>query len=186
MYPMPLTRTSTDSFATIHREAIAQRVPEIAGYLQQHLGQHVTAYLAGLNDPKMVGRWIQNRCAPRELSEFRLREGYQAARLLVTAYGDQAARAWFFGTNFFLGRAPAAVLRTAETPDETHEVVAAARRFVAEELASCEDERIAATRRGEAFAAAEREPQRQKGRVDGETRDRGWRREDLYDRGRPR
>jgi hypothetical protein len=183
---MPLARASADSFATIHREAVAHRVPEIAGYLQQHLGQHVTAYLAGLNDPKMVGRWIQERSAPRELSEFRLREGYVAARMLVAAYGDKTARAWFFGTNSFLGRAPAAVLRKAETPDETHEVVAAARRFVAEELDSCEDERITATRGGEAFVAAECEPQRQKGRVDGEIRDRGWRREDLYDRGRPR
>ena len=145
---MPFTRASADSFATIHREAIAQRVPEIAGYLQQHLGQHVTAYLAGLNDPKMVGRWIQNRCAPRELSEFRLREGYQAARLLVTAYGDQAARAWFFGTNSFLGRAPAAVLRAAETPDETREVVAAAQSFVAEELGG-RDERKPEGRRSQ-------------------------------------
>jgi hypothetical protein len=42
---------------------------------------------------------------------MRLREGYKAARLIVAAYGDDSAKAWFFGSTTRLGdEAPAYVL----------------------------------------------------------------------------
>jgi hypothetical protein len=61
-----------------------------------------------------------------------LREGYQAARLLVSAYGDETAKAWFFGSNTRLDdQAPAYVLRHAKSWDEQRLIVPAARAFVA-------------------------------------------------------
>ncbi len=131
---MPAVLATHESIATVHREAVTWPLPAIAAYLQNHLGQQVTAYLSGLKDPKVVGRWIQGKSAPRESSQFRLREAYQACRLLILAYDDATARSWFFGTNALLGRAPAAALRTAETPEESQEVVAAAQSFVADDL----------------------------------------------------
>ena len=83
------------------RELEAARLPitEIAGFLRQHLGGTMTAYISGVNDPKMVTRWIAGRSTPRPQPQSRLRESYQAARLLVSAYGDETARAWFNGSN---------------------------------------------------------------------------------------
>ncbi len=128
-------RTGDELTIAIHREAVRMAVPEVARFLQDHLGQQVTAFLSGLKDAKVVTRWINGTNAPRTASELRLREAYQAARLLTLAYGDDTAKSWFFGTNSLLGRSPASVLRSAETPDDTREVVAAAHDFVADEMA---------------------------------------------------
>jgi hypothetical protein len=106
-------------------------ISEIAAYLQGHLGQRVTAYLAGLTDPKMVGQWAAGKVHPRDLPSLRLRHAYQAARLLVEEFGDETARAWFFGTNTQLDdEAPAYLLRRAQTPEDVRPVLRAARRFV--------------------------------------------------------
>ena len=43
----------------VEHEATVTDVPHIAEYLQQTLGQRMTAYLAGVSDAKMVGRWIR-------------------------------------------------------------------------------------------------------------------------------
>lgn len=130
---MNAARTASD-LQSLHRESVVAPIPEIAAFLQEHLGQRITAYLSGLDDTKTVGRWIRSQAAPHERSVFRLREAYQAARLLIEAYDDETARSWFFGTNALVGRAPAAVLRTATEPEETTPVVQAAQAFVAEEL----------------------------------------------------
>ena len=54
----------------------AARLPisEIARFLQDHLGQRMTAYIGGVTDPKMVSRWIARQNAPRDESQRRLRE----------------------------------------------------------------------------------------------------------------
>jgi hypothetical protein len=112
-------------------EAARLPISEIAAFLRQHLGQRVTAYLSGLNDPKMVSRWIAGQSTPRDHAQRRLREGYQAARLLVNAYGDETAKAWFFGSNARLdGEAPAYLLRNATSWEELRPIVPAARAFV--------------------------------------------------------
>jgi hypothetical protein len=112
----------------------AARLPihEIAAFLRQHLGQRMTAYISGVNDPKMVTHWIARRNTPRDQPQMRLREGYQAARLVVDTYGDETAKAWFFGSNTRLDdRAPAYVLRHASNWEDMRFIIPAARAFTA-------------------------------------------------------
>jgi hypothetical protein len=113
-------------------EAVRLPITEIASFLREHLGQRKTAYIGGVNDPKMVARWVAGHSTPRDHAQARLREGYQAARLLVGAYGDETAKAWFFGSNTQLdGDAPAYVLRHARSWEELRLIIPAARAFLA-------------------------------------------------------
>lgn len=112
-------------------EAARLSIREIASFLRQHLGGTMTAYISGVNDPKMVTRWISGRSKPRPRPQTRLRESYQAARLLVSIYGDETARAWFNGSNAQLeDQAPAYVVRKAKNWEELRQIVPAARAFV--------------------------------------------------------
>jgi hypothetical protein len=116
--------------AVVEREATVTDIAKIAAFLQDALGQKVTAYLSGLRDPKIVGRWVRGQVAPRDIVKMRLRSGYQAARMLAEAYGPETTKAWFFGCNTRLDdEAPASVLRRARTPDDLRHVVPAARAF---------------------------------------------------------
>ena len=116
--------------AGVEREATVTDIAKIAAFLQDALGQKVTAYLSGLRDPKIVGRWVRGQVDPRDMVKMRLRSGYQAARMLVEAYGAETTKAWFFGCNTRLDdEAPASVLRRARTPDDLRRVVPAARAF---------------------------------------------------------
>src|SRR4051794_21394564 len=111
-------------------EATRLGVDAIAGYLQQQLGQKLTAYLSGVTDPKMVGRWAAGKAQPRDEREMRLRDAFKATRMLVAAFGPQTAKAWWVGTNTRLDdRAPAAIVRQATDPDMLRFVVPAARAF---------------------------------------------------------
>lgn len=122
---------AAEKLETLEREATLSEISRIAGYLQEHLGQRVTAYLSGIKDGKMVGQWAKGKRRPREPAAFRLREAYPAARLLVETFGDETAKAWFFGTNLRLDdQAPAYVLRYGETPDDFRFVLPAARAFI--------------------------------------------------------
>jgi hypothetical protein len=116
----------------VSAEAVRLPITEIASFMREHLGQRKTAYIGGVNDPKMVARWIAGHSTPRDHAQRRLREGYQAARLLVSAYGDETAQAWFFGSNAQLdGEAPAYVLRHARDWEELRLIVPAAHAFLA-------------------------------------------------------
>ena len=44
-----------DKVQQIEREAATNKLPKIADFLQAQLGQKLTAYIAGLTDPKAVG-----------------------------------------------------------------------------------------------------------------------------------
>lgn len=119
----------------VSSEAARLPITEIARFLRQHLGGTMTAYISGVNDPKMVTRWIAGRSTPRPQPQSRLRESYQAARLLVSVYGDETARAWFSGSNAQLDdQAPAYVLRKARSWEELRLVVPAARAFAGGKL----------------------------------------------------
>jgi hypothetical protein len=122
---------NADRTSQIERQAVTSDISTVAAYLQEHLGQKVTAYLSGVKDAKLVGQWSAGKVQPRPLPGFRLRSAYQAARYLVDAYGSETAQAWFFGRNSnFDGRAPALVLREAENPEDWSLVVSAAKGFV--------------------------------------------------------
>lgn len=111
-------------------EATRLDIDEIAGYLQAELGQRLAAYLSGVSDPKMVGRWVAGRVEPRDAAQMRLRDAFQATRLLIEAYGAKTAKAWWVGSNTRLDdEAPAMIVRYASTPDELRFVVPAARAF---------------------------------------------------------
>jgi hypothetical protein len=114
----------------IEEEAVSLPVESVAGYLQETLGQQQTAYLAGLRDAKMVGRWARSEARPRQSAEMRMRDAYQAVRLISEAYGARTASAWLFGCNSRLGDvAPAYLLRHASTPDDLLALVPTARGF---------------------------------------------------------
>jgi hypothetical protein len=114
----------------VSEEATRLGIDAVAAYLQEQLGQKLTAYLAGVTDPKMVGRWAAGKAQPRDEREMRLRDAFKATRMLVEAFGAQTAKAWWVGSNTRLDdRAPAAVVRHAQDPEELRFVVPATRAF---------------------------------------------------------
>lgn len=105
-------------------------IPEIVGYLAEHLSPQVTAYLSGIEDPRLVMQWAAGEARPAPLSRSRLCSAYEATRHIVDAYGDETAQMWFFGTNPVLGdEAPAYVLRHGESPEDWRFVIPAAQEF---------------------------------------------------------
>jgi hypothetical protein len=116
--------------ATVSDEATRLPIGDVASYLQEQLGQKLTAYLSGVTDPKMVGRWAASKAQPRDEREMRLRDAFKATKMLVAAFGAQTAKAWWVGSNTRLDdRAPAAIVRGATDPDMLRFVVPAARAF---------------------------------------------------------
>lgn len=116
--------------ATVSEEATRLPIDAVATYLQEQLGQKLTAYLSGVTDPKMVGRWAAGKAQPRDEREMRLRDAFKATKMLVAAFGAQTAKAWWVGSNTRLDdRAPAAIVRGATDPDMLRFVVPAARAF---------------------------------------------------------
>ncbi len=114
----------------IEREAATTKLPKVASYLQDTLGQKLTAYVAGLTDPKSVGAWIRGVNDPRDATVMRLRCAYQAVRMLVEAYDADTAKAWLLGTNTRLNdEAPAYLLRNAKAVDDLRQLVPTARAF---------------------------------------------------------
>lgn len=117
-----------DSVA-IERETTTVAISQMAKYLSEHLGQSATAYLAGLKNPRMVSNWIKG-AEPNQFTRVRIRSAYTAARMVMEAYGDETAEAWFFGSNSRLNDdAPAWILRHAESLDDLRFIVPAAKAF---------------------------------------------------------
>jgi hypothetical protein len=115
---------------SVEQEGARTDFKEVAGWLQDNLGQQMTAYLSGLRDPKVVGKWRRGDSSPRGFAEWRARTAYVAGRMLVDAYGERTARAWLMGSNTRLDdEAPAWLLRHAETPEDLRFLVPAARAF---------------------------------------------------------
>lgn len=115
----------------VAEEALALPFSMVADYLELHLGPRLTAFLAHQDDHEAVRRWIGHEEVPEKLSQERLRRAFQAARLLVDAYGDEAARSWFFARNSYLdGQAPAAVLRDNRDVEQFDLIILAVHFFV--------------------------------------------------------
>jgi len=110
-------------------EAVTTSIAELATYLQATIGQRPAAALAGLGDPRQIGRYARpGGPEPHGSTERRLREGYKVVRMLTDAYDAKTARAWLFGTNTRLDdRAPIEVLGEADTSEAFTAVVRAAR-----------------------------------------------------------
>lgn len=107
-----------------------ESVPALARYLQDQVGRNVAAYLTGVDDPRIVGRWVTGKDAPSEISSLRLRCAVKVVRVLVAAYDAATAEAWLFGTNSRLDdEAPAFLIRHAESWDDLKEILPTARAF---------------------------------------------------------
>jgi hypothetical protein len=117
--------------AVVERESATAPISEIAGFLAAHLGQQATAYVAGVKGAAQVARWIDGETPPKgQMTRLRLRDAYRATRLIVSAYDNATAEAWFFGSNSRLDdEAPAWVLRHARSLDDLRMVVPAAKAF---------------------------------------------------------
>ncbi|HXO30158.1 MAG TPA: XRE family transcriptional regulator [Thermoanaerobaculia bacterium] len=125
------TTAEVDLRSQVEHEAITAKIGDVAAYLQEHLGQKMTAYLSGIDHAKTVGLWVAHKSEPRDLPSMRLRYAYRAARLLIDAYDDETARAWFFGSNTRLDdEAPAYLLRHGTSPDDLRRMIPAAYAFV--------------------------------------------------------
>ena len=93
--------------------------------------------MSQLLDPALVEResttakWIEGGAEPKgQITRLRLRDAYRATRLIVAAYDNATAEAWFFGSNSRLDdEAPAWVLRHARSLDDLRMVVPAAKAF---------------------------------------------------------
>lgn len=104
-------------------------IREIAAYMQETVGQRISAAIAGLADAKQIGRYTrEDGPQPHATTERRLREGYKIVRMLVDSYDEETAKAWLFGTNSRLDdQAPIEVLGAATETAEFTTVVQVAR-----------------------------------------------------------
>ena len=110
-----------------HKQAVTMDVAGSARYLQEMYGQKLVAHMAGIDDPKRVGKWAQREQAPRSGAEQRLRAAYQITHLLLAHDSDHVVRAWFIGMNPQLDdEAPADAIRAGQLK----EALAAAKAFV--------------------------------------------------------
>lgn len=106
-------RTSTGRTAhDAHKQAVTVGIDGVARYLQEVLGQKLTAYIAAVSDPKTVGTWVAGASKPRNESEDRLRMAFQIVHLLQGDESIHVVRAWFVGLNPQLNdEAPADAIR---------------------------------------------------------------------------
>ncbi len=113
-----------------HDRTVRASTAQMAAFLQDLVGQQLTALMTGVADPKAVGKWARGERTPRGDVARRLRDAYHVATLLTLGESDQTARAWLMGMNPLLGdRSPAAVF--AGEPDGGLRAMRAARAFLA-------------------------------------------------------
>src|SRR5215218_6496998 len=92
-----LREASTDA----HRATVESSVADIAAFLQDALGQKLVAFMVGVDNPKTIGRWANEKSgAPQNPEvERKLRDAYQIFRLLLAKESPHTVRAWFVGLN---------------------------------------------------------------------------------------
>jgi hypothetical protein len=101
---------------------------EAAAYLQETLGDRITAYLAGLPDTSALAASVRDEADANVAG--RLGEAYRAVRAIADTYDARTAQSWLFGTNSFLDdAAPIEVLRAADRAEVLNSVRAAAHAF---------------------------------------------------------
>jgi hypothetical protein len=123
-----MPRNARSATSEAYERAVSFETKDVARYLQEALGQKLVAYMAGVSDPKRVGRWAQGDQAPRAEAERRLRAAFQIFHLLFAEESAHVTRAWFIGMNPQLNDdSPADVIHEGRVK----EALAAARSFVA-------------------------------------------------------
>ena len=110
-----------------HRQTTETSIEQITVFLEEVLGRKLVAALAGVADPKAVGRWATGERAPRAAAEERLRVAYQVFRLLLAEESKHTIRAWFIGLNPQLNdESPVMVIRAGRF----QEVMVAAKAYI--------------------------------------------------------
>ena len=110
-----------------HRQTTETSIEQITIFLEEVLGRKLVAALAGVADPKAVGRWATGERSPRAAAEERLRVAYQVFRLLLAEESKHTIRAWFIGLNPQLNdESPVMVIRAGRF----QEVMVAAKAYV--------------------------------------------------------
>lgn len=123
-----MSRTPRSATSEAYERAVSFETKDVARYLQEALGQKLVAYMAGVSDPKRVGRWAHGDQSPRDEAEKRLRAAFQIFHLLLAEESTHVIRAWFIGMNPQLNDdSPADVIHEGRLK----EALAAARSFIA-------------------------------------------------------
>lgn len=119
--------TATPSPDLIAYEAMSRATPaEMARFLQELVGQRMTALMVGISNPKAVGQWARGPREPQGDTIQHLRDAYQVAYLLRECVPPQVVQNWLMGMNPDLeDTAPA--LHIADRPQD---VLRAAKAFV--------------------------------------------------------
>ncbi|MFD5891652.1 XRE family transcriptional regulator [Streptomyces sp. NPDC060334] len=131
-HAMPIETTTAPSKSDliagwVHVATVRMHISEIARFLQDNLGQRLTARIAGISDPKQIGKWASGVTTPRPESEERLRAALQVFQLIQDAESLYTARAWMIGMNPQLeDEAPAECIAAGRFRD----VMVAARAYV--------------------------------------------------------
>jgi hypothetical protein len=122
---LPNLRTASKE---AHRKAVESSTSDVVNFLQEVLGQKLLAHIAGVADPRTVGRWATGERSPRHDHENRIRAAYQVFQLLLAEEAPQTVRAWFLGLNPQLDdQSPAECIRN----DGFRDVFVAAKAFLA-------------------------------------------------------
>lgn len=122
------TNTKARSLEAAHRKSVDYSVADVAKILNEHLGQKLTGFIAGVEDHKAASAWALGKRAPQPAAEQRLRAALQVFLLLQSEENGHTARAWLIGMNPQLGDdSPAEVLREGRFKD----VQSAAKAYIA-------------------------------------------------------
>ncbi len=121
--------TTIQEAAAIEHDSKTLAISELVQYLCDHLGRQAVAYMAGLKDTQMLGDWISGT-EPRRTNQMRIRYAYRAARMIIDAFDEKTAEAWFFGSNSKLDEdAPASLLRNAREVEDLRHLIPAVKAF---------------------------------------------------------
>ncbi|WP_454295817.1 hypothetical protein [Salana multivorans] len=110
-----------------HSDAVRAEWADVVSTLSANLGNSVVALMAGVAS-ETVSRWSDRRrkVSPHAASERRLRDAYAIYSELVKVDAPHTVRAWFIGSNPYLGDAsPAETIAAGDAST----VFAAARAF---------------------------------------------------------
>lgn len=110
-----------------HSEAVRTQWVEVVASLNEHLGNSIVALMAGVT-PETVSRWSHkdHKSRPKPDSERKLRDAFAVFAELVKVDSPHTVRAWFIGSNPYLGDTSPAEMIAA---GDSRAVFAAARAF---------------------------------------------------------
>ncbi|MFD9400254.1 XRE family transcriptional regulator [Streptomyces sp. NPDC060011] len=95
----PAATRSEEHATKAHLTTVRMSIADIARFLQENLGQRLTARITNINDPRQVGKWASGENTPRPDAEERLRAALQILQLIQDAESLYTARAWLIGMN---------------------------------------------------------------------------------------